>query len=236
MWSFAKKDVNMPFGVVNDLAVPVQGIVNASIDFPNGTQILEVDSVFNVLSYKPGVTEDVTALSPPKGVFCSTGADQNLVTLGDIGISWPRRFSVRIEALTTHRSAWQTFHFRLDETGDRKRIRYDFMPVGAENFRTIILDYKDNLTYSIDRQVGSCEIRAGTDFPDVDFISQPIEFFIKHQEKLISDPPKKAWEFNGYRSESPHYSRTTCPADLFAFIFSVPRWRYQVYHCYSGCG
>ena len=222
-WYFAARGTNMSFGVVDDLAVPVQGVINASLVFPNGTQLVEVDSVFNILSYKPGITETTGALSPPKGVFCSTGPDQNLMSLSDVGIAWPRRFSVRIEVLTSHRSTWQTFHLRLDETGDHKRIRYDFMPVGAEDFRTIIVDYKENLTYTIDRQVGSCEIRTSIDYPDVDFTVQPIEFFIKHQNLLISDPPKKAWEFNGYRREFSQTSSDSHLAALFALNSSMPK-------------
>jgi hypothetical protein len=219
LWSFARSDVNMPIGAVNDMAVPVQGLVSASIVSPDGTQNIEIDEVFNILSYKPGIIETPDSLAPPKGVFCSNSESiQNLVSLSEVGVSWPRRFSVRIDVSTSRSSQWQTFHLRIDQNRERKRIRYDYVPTGEEDFRTIILDYKDNLTYSIDRQLGSCVITTGTEYPDVSPTRKPIEFFIKHENMLISKPMEKAWEFNGYRSEFFNDFRNDHTAQLSIFI------------------
>jgi hypothetical protein len=202
LWSFAQKGVKTPFGVVNDLAFPVHALINASIALPNGTQIDEFDDIFNIVSYKPGVLATSNMLAPPKGVFCSnTEGSQNLITPSEVGVFWPLRFSVRIDVSTSRSSTLQTFQFRLHTTEERKRMRYDYLPVGAEDFRTVIVDYTDGLIYSLDRQSGLCEITRGTNFSDVNPIVKPIEFFIKYQDSLISNLPKNAWEFNGYRSK-----------------------------------
>lgn len=196
-WSFAQSNVNMPFGNVGSRAAPIQLILNASYSL-NGTQIVEVDEVFNIISYRPGIIEDTSSLSPPKGVFCANSSE-NLVSLNDLNIFWPRRFSVRIDALSSRSSRWQSFHLQVLNTQTSKRIRYDYLPTGGQNFKTVILDYEDDLTYSIDRRSGSCNIIRGTQFPDVNPLTKSIEFFIKHENRFIDQPNEKVWQFNGFR-------------------------------------
>ncbi|CAF2621337.1 unnamed protein product [Rotaria sp. Silwood2] len=201
-WAFAQQGVAMPGSTIENYAIPVQALVSASVVFPNGTQAFEVDEVFNVLSFRPGIMETTDALEPPKGVFCASGPDQTLVSLKDIGVSWPNRFSVRVDTSTSRSSRWQRFHLRYDlgRDGGSRRLRYDFMPSGSEDFQSIIHDYSDNLTYIIDQRVGSCKINAGVYIPDVNFIYDPIRFFVKHEAHFIFNPPENAWESNGFRS------------------------------------
>ncbi|CAF3591913.1 unnamed protein product, partial [Rotaria sp. Silwood1] len=202
IWAFAQQGVVMPGSTIENYAIPVQALVSASVVFPNGTQAFEVDEVFNVLSFRPGIIETTDALAPPKGVFCASGPGQTLVSLKDVGVSWPNRFSVRVDTSTSRSSRWQRFHLRYDQgrDGGSRRLRYDFMPPGSEDFQSIIHDYSDNLTYIIDQRIGSCKINAGVYIPDVNFIYDPIRFFVKHEAHFIFNPPENAWEFNGFRS------------------------------------
>jgi len=201
IWSFAQRGVSMPIGVVGDLAVPVQALISASILMPNGTQAFEFDEVFNVLSYRPGIVESSDQLSPPKGVFCKSGNDQNLVSLQDVGIDWPDRFNVRVDASTSRSNRWRTFHLRYDEGQERgsRRLRYDYLPPGAEDYESVIHDYTENLTYVIDRRLGSCKIRRGVELLDVSPTVDPIGFFIRNEARFIFRQRAKVWEFNGYR-------------------------------------
>ncbi|CAF1146888.1 unnamed protein product [Adineta steineri] len=202
IWTFAQRGVQTPVGVVGELAYPVQAIISASVDFPNGTQALEVDEVFNVLSYKPYIVETSVQLAPPKGVFCKTGEGQDLISLSDAHISWSNRFSVRVEASTSLSVQRQGFHIRYDSgrDGSSRRLRYDWQPPGSEDYQSVIHDYGNELTYTIDRRVGSCKIDAGTNIDDVNPGSNPIAFFIKNEAMFLYSPPEKAWEFNGLRA------------------------------------
>lgn len=201
VWSFARKGVILPSGQVTNFAVPIQGIIQASVALENGTIIAEADEIYNVFDFKQGIQESASDLSPPKGVFCTGGDPAALVSLDQLGIYWPDFFSVRVETSTTRLSKWERFHLRYDSgrrSGSR-RIRYDYLPSGADDFRSVIHDYTDNLTYSIDRRVGSCQVTRGVEYPDVSPLRNPIEFFIKHERHTIFDPPKNRWQFNGYR-------------------------------------
>ena len=191
----------MPFGLVGNMAVPVEAIIRTSVDFQNGTQAIEVDEVFNVHSFRPGIIESSEELAPPRGVFCQNGDDQNLISLRDIAIEWPERFSVRVEASSSRSSQWQGFHLRYDRGRDRgaRRLRYDYLPPGSQDYRTVIHDYADSLSYNIDQRVGTCKISSTVDFPDVNPIRNPVEFFIANEVRLIFSPREKAWEFNGFR-------------------------------------
>lgn len=146
--------------------------------------------------------ESGTDLAPPKGVFCGSNSAGNLISLKDIGIEWPDHFSVRVESSTSRSSRWQRFHLRysLGRRSGTRRLRYDYLPPGSEDFETVIHDYTDSLTYIIDRRVGTCKINAGVDIPDVSPILDPIRFFVKHEANFIFNPPEKAWELNGFRS------------------------------------
>ncbi|CAF1004788.1 unnamed protein product [Rotaria sordida] len=201
VWSFAQKGFDTPTGTVGDLAYPVQAIINASVLLPNGTQLGEFDEVFNVYAYRPGIIETTDQLAPPKGVFCASGSDQNLESLQDARIQWPERFSVRVDASSSRTPRWQRFHLRYDRGRERgsKRIRYDYSPGDGEDFESVIHDYGDNLTYIIDRRVGSCKINRGVEYPDVSPNRDPASFFIKHESRFF-ESRDKVWEFNGFRS------------------------------------
>ena len=221
LWALAKKGVVLPSGVVGDEAVPIQAVISGSFDLPNGTKIVEVDEVFNVFSYRAGILEKPTDLAPPKGVFCENKNGQDLISLEDIGIVWPNHFSVRVETSSSRSAGWQRFHLRynLGRDGSSRLLRYDYMPPGSEDFRSVIHDYAERLTYVIDRKTGSCQVKRKVEDPDVSPIRDPIEFFIKYEEFLIFNPPKKAWEFNGYRCKC----NWLVSIRLFDVLFSLPR-------------
>jgi hypothetical protein len=219
-WAFAKTNVSMPFGTVGDEAVPVQAEISATLSLPNGTEIAEVDEIFNVISYRPGIIEDNTALAPPKGVFCKSGNEQTLASLDEIGIGWPNYFSVRIDASSSRSTEWQRFHLRYNQgrDGTSRLIRYDYIPPGADDFSTVIHDYDSKLTYTIDRRLGTCQINRTTDYPDVSPIRNPIEFFIKYEADFIFSPRPKAWQFNGYRGK---HARSTMSSVSLVIRFDL---------------
>ncbi|CAF3370471.1 unnamed protein product [Rotaria sp. Silwood1] len=199
-WSFAQKGYEAPIGTVGDIAFPVQAIINASVAFPNGTQVIEFDEIFNVYAYRPGIIENPTQLAPPKGVFCAFGPSQTLMSLQQAGIRWPDRFSVRVDASTSRNTRWQRFHLRYDRGRERgsRRIRYDYLPNDGEDFESIIHDFSDDLTYIIDRRTGTCKINRGVEYPDVNPIRDPASFFIKNEDRFFNSRDA-VWEFNGYR-------------------------------------
>jgi hypothetical protein len=201
VWSFAQKGVVTPNGPVGDLAVPVEAVIRTSVDLPDGTRVQELDQIFNVISYKQGITETAAALAPPKGVYCNFGADQNLLSLNETGIAWPDHFSVRVDASNSRNDRWERFHLRYtqDEDNVPRRIRYDYMPPNGEDYESVIHDYTHNLTYVIDRRIGSCQIKNGLRHPEVSPIRDPFTFFIYHEGRFIFHPRQKAWEFNGFR-------------------------------------
>jgi hypothetical protein len=148
--------------------------------------------------------ETANQLSPPKGVFCSSGPNQTLVSLQDVGVSWPNRFSVRVDASSSRSSQWQRFHLRYDQgrDGGSRRLRYDYLPAGAEDYESVIHDYTEDLTYTIDRRVGTCRIERGVAIPEVSPTRDPIRFFIRNEAKFIFSPPENAWEYNGLRCKN----------------------------------
>ncbi|CAF1673427.1 unnamed protein product, partial [Didymodactylos carnosus] len=92
-----------------------------------------------------------------------------------------------------------TFHLRMETTRESKMMRIDYKPLG-DDFETIILDYTHGIKYIIDRRVGSCTITQGLDFQSLDIVKNPIEFFIKYEQYIISNDPKnKIYQFNGLR-------------------------------------
>ena len=215
----------MPIGIVGNFAVPVQASISASVVFPNNTQAAEFDEIFNVYSYRPGIIESSEQLIPPKGVFCDSGSDQNLITLQEAGIEWPSHFSVRVEASSSLFSQWQRFHLRYDRGFERgsRRIRYDYMPPGADDFESVIHDYQDNLTYIIDRRYGSCKINRGVELPNVSPIRDPITFFIKYERAIIFSSHEKIWEFNGFRCKRKSYFASYSHFLFLYIYFSMSR-------------
>ena len=203
IWAFAAPTMNTPYGPVQNNAVPVHAVISASVTFPNATEEVEFDEIYNIESYKPGIIESNDVLSYPKGVFCQIPNNTNLVSLKDLGIVWPDRFGVRVEASSSRSPQSQRFHLRysLGRDGTSRRIHYDYSPPGSEDFRSVIHDYTDRLTYSIDRRAGSCDITRMVDIPPVSPIRDPIEFFVKYESSFIFAPPENAWSFNGFRSK-----------------------------------
>jgi hypothetical protein len=107
-----------------------------------------------------------------------------------------------VEASSSRSAGWQRFHLRYDRDRDRgsRRIRYDYLPPGAEDYKSVIYDFGANLTYTIDRNLGSCQINGGTEVPDVNPFYNPIGFFIKHEDRFGFQAGPRIWEFNGYRA------------------------------------
>ncbi|CAF4837002.1 unnamed protein product, partial [Rotaria magnacalcarata] len=58
--------------------------------------------------------------------------------------------------------------------------------------------YGANLTYNIDRRVGTCIIKRGVEVLDVSPTRDPVSFFIKYENELISSRERQ-WEYNGIR-------------------------------------
>lgn len=201
LWALASSFVIMPTGKVDNTAVPIQATIRSSIVYANQTEYYEVDEIFSVHTFRPGIIETSDQLSPPKGTFCQNGNDQNLVSLRDLKMVWPDRFSVRVEASTSRSSRWERFHLRYNNGQERggRIIRYDFLPPGSEDYRSIIHDYAENLTYTVDVRTGACQIARLERMKDVTPFRDPIDFFIKHERRFLFDSDTKRWELNGAR-------------------------------------
>ena len=144
--------------------------------------------------------ETVEQLAPPKGVFCYN-AGQTLGSLAEIQVNWPDRFSVRVDASSSRSAQWQRFHLRYNRReGYGRIIRYDYLPPGSQDYRSVIHDYSTNVSYFIDLQTGNCRVRNSLEFFDVSPIRDPIDFFIKHDDIFILNRDDKIWEYNGIRS------------------------------------
>ncbi|CAF1007362.1 unnamed protein product [Didymodactylos carnosus] len=194
-WSFAKPNYAMPVGITA-VSIPVQGVINATKMINSTVYVAEVDEIFNILSYKPGI-ERADAFSPPRGAFCAGFGDSSLSSLQEQGIVWPKRFSIRIDSTTSQQTRWQTFHLRITQSDRQRIIRYDYTPL-ANDIESIILDYTNRIKYIIDRQSGSCKIESGINYQPLDATTSPVEFFIKYESLLIHDLTRK-FQFNGIR-------------------------------------
>ena len=200
-WSFPRNGFEMPGSTADEYAIPIQAIVNASTVDEADVQTLENDEIFNILSYRPSLSQLAMSIPQPRGVYCDNVTEEQLVTLADVGIRWPYRFNVRIDASTSERSEWQRVHLYYHQGDDAAsgRLRYDYLPPNGEDYTSVIHDYTDNLTYTIDRHIGTCQITRGVEIPDVDPLHDPIRFFIKHEARFIITPPEKVWEDRGSR-------------------------------------
>ena len=200
-WSFAKPDFPLAEGISSPaVSTPVERIITTSIVSDDGLQVFKLDEISNIFSYRARIVETSDAFAPPKGIVCPNLVS-DLLSLDDVGIVWPRRYSVRVDALTSRGAGWSAFHLRVDQNDERKRIRYDYVPKGANHSQTIIIDYRDQLRYVINRELGSCTIAQGVDWLNVDPIHSPIEFFFNLHDQFIQQPPRNAWEYNGVRSK-----------------------------------
>jgi hypothetical protein len=204
VWSLAQQGIIMPNGLVSGLAVPVHALINASIVNSDNIEVERYDATYNVYSYKSKVVETGDYFVPPRGVFCK---NENLKTLEEFGIQWPDYFSVRVEASTSRSTQWQRFHLRYDHNRqfNVRRLRYDYTPPGVQDFLSVIHDYGDNLTYTIDRTIGTCHISRGVEYPDVDPIRDPIGFFLKHEDQFIFNSRDRIWNFNGNRCKTKNF-------------------------------
>ncbi|CAF2817251.1 unnamed protein product [Rotaria sp. Silwood2] len=160
IWSFAKTNYFMPWNS-NNYTIPIQRIIKRK---DNGI-ILEI---LNIFSYKTRIIK--TDLIPPKSIFCNDliPTDQ-LISLQDIGIKFPDKFSVRIDASTSFQQLWHSVHLHYYLTDERKLIRYDYTPF-------------DNTQNSI-----------------TSILHNPIETLIKYEDILLSNPPKQFFQYIGNR-------------------------------------
>lgn len=210
-WYMADPSVQTDYGKVGERAVPIYGHIVISKSLPNGTEILRTDERVNVEFFKPGIVEGNDALSAPKGVLCQIPNDTSLVSLTEVGIRWPDRFTVRVEATSSRSSRWERFHvsYVSRRSGENPFVRYDFLPEGAEDYRSIIHDEEQKLTYTIDQRRGTCRITRRVPDPDVSPILNPIEFFIKYAEDYIFYPSTgRFWSVNAVRSKNKKKEKT----------------------------
>ena len=210
-WSFAKRNFPLAEGILpSPMAFPVERVITTSIVSNDGSQVFKLDEISNIFSYKPRIFETLNTFAPPKGTFCPN-LESTLITPTDVGVVWPSSYSVRIDATTTRKIGWNTFHLRVHNNEDRKRVRYDYMLSIGNHSQTIIIDYRDQLRYIINRELGSCKIAQGVEWPDVDPVSSPIEFFFKLHDQFLEHPSLNAWQSNGVRSK--YFSSTSYPFD-----------------------
>ncbi|CAF4864050.1 unnamed protein product, partial [Rotaria sp. Silwood2] len=183
IWSFAKTNYFMPWNS-NNYTIPIQRIIKRK---DNGI-ILEI---LNIFSYKTRIIK--TDLIPPKSIFCNDliPTDQ-LISLQDIGIKFPDKFSVRIDASTSFQQLWHSVHLHYYLTDERKLIRYDYTPFdNTQNSVTMILDYSENASrsYKIDRRTGLCIINESIAMNSLtSILHNPIETLIKYEDILLSNP------------------------------------------------
>jgi hypothetical protein len=195
IWSFAKSDYIMPWNSSN-FTIPIQRIIKRKDD----GLILQILNIFN---YKTRITK--RDLIPPKGIFCKDLISvDKLIDLQNINMTFPKKFSVRIDISTSFQQLWQSVHLRYLLTNERKLIRYDYTPSeNTLNPITIILDYSQNISrlYKIDRRTGSCMINESTEIILMtSIIHNPIETLIKYEDILLSNPPKRFFQYTGKRS------------------------------------
>jgi hypothetical protein len=195
IWSFAQSNYIMPWNLEN-FSIPVQRIIKRKED----GLILQI---LNIFSYKTRITR--TDLTPPKGIFCRDLIPiDELISLQDIGMIFPKKFSVRMDVSTTFQQLWQTVHLRYYLKNERKLIRYDYTPLDdALNPITMIFDSSPNLSrlYRIDRRTGSCVINESTEIIFMaSVLHHPIEILIKYEDLLLSNPPRRFFQYTGKRS------------------------------------
>ncbi|CAF0809093.1 unnamed protein product [Adineta steineri] len=195
IWSFSKSNYPMPWNPEN-FSIPVQIIKRQKSD----GVILEVTNIF---SYKTIITK-THLISPPSGIFCVnlTAAD-DLISLQDVGINFPERFSVRIDVSSTSQFLWHSVHLRYLSLNGQKFIRYDYTPFdNTQNPVTIILDNTDGVqrSYKIDRHTGSCIINDSVEIVlTSSVLHNPIETLIKYESLLLTNPPHHIFQYTGNR-------------------------------------
>ena len=193
IWSFAKSNYTMPWKS-NGYSIPIQRVIRRKDD----GLILQV---LNVFDYKPRITMDEN-LKPPKGVFCADWVpNDQLVSLQDLGLSFPEKFSVWIDVSTSSQRFWRSIQLRYYATKDRRLIRYDYAI--EENFldpMTMILDLSETVlrSYQINRRTGACLINQSTEIILTrSVLHDPIETLIKYEDFLLTKPKKQFFQYTG---------------------------------------
>jgi hypothetical protein len=194
IWSFAKSNYIMPWNYQN-FTIPIQRIIKRKDD----GFILQI---LNIFSYKTMIIK--TDLTPPKGIFCKDLVPINeFISLQDNDMKFSKKFNVRIDVSTIFQQFWQSFHLRYYLTNQQKLIRYDYTPSDNNlNPITIILDYSQNISrlYKINRRTGSCIINESMNIILMtSVIHNPIETLIKYEDILLSNPPKRLFQYSGKR-------------------------------------
>jgi hypothetical protein len=176
-----------------DYPVPIQRVIRRKDD----GLILQV---FNIFNYRTMITK--MDLTPPKGIFCSDLVSlDELRSLHDVDMIFPKRFSVRIDASTTSQQLWQSVHLRYHATDKRKLIRYDYK-LEDNNLITIIYDVSSNISrsYKINRRTGLCFIDESTEIILIkSVLHDPIETLIKYEDILLTNPFKQFFQYTGQR-------------------------------------
>jgi hypothetical protein len=185
----------MPWNSYN-FTIPIQRIIKRKED----GFILQILNIFN---YKTRITK--MDLTPPKGIFCKDFVpNDQLISLQDIGMIFPNKFSVYIDVSTTFQQLWQSIHLRYYLTNEQKLIRYDYTPSDKTlNPITMILDYSQNTSrlYKIDRRTGLCIINKSMEIILMtSVLHNPIETLIKYEDILLSNPPNRFFQYTGKRS------------------------------------
>jgi hypothetical protein len=194
IWSFAKSNYPMPWNP-QSYTIPIQSITKRKED----GVILKVLNIFN---YKTMISK--TTSTPPSGIFCENLVPEGeLLSLQDIGINFPDKFSVRIDASSTSQLLWHSVHLRYRSSNERKLIRYDYTPFdNTQNPVKIILDYTKDAprSYKIDRRTGSCIINESIDIIFLtSVLHNPIETLIKYEDLLLANPPHRLFQSIGNR-------------------------------------
>ncbi|CAF1560284.1 unnamed protein product [Rotaria magnacalcarata] len=198
VWYFIQPEFQTSVGTIPNISIPLGYAMNTSIVPNDGSQNLEFNEITNIYSFKPTIMESSDFFAPPRGTFCPNLVP-DLVSLSDLGIEWPLRYTVRIDATTSRGVRANPLHLTVDNNPDTKRARFDYMIDNENNYETVVIDYREQIKYVIDRTRGSCRIVQGVGWPDVNPESKPIEFFLKLKETMLDQPPVNAWQYRGVR-------------------------------------
>lgn len=192
IWSFAKSNYTMPW-TMNNYSIPIQRVIRRKDD----GLILQV---LNVFDYKPMIIRE--DLTPPKGIFCDGLVPKDeLISLQDLGLIFPEKFSIWIDVSTLTQRYRQAVHLRYYSTPQRRLIRYDYTT--DESFSdpmTAIFDLSENSlrSYQINRRTGACFINDSTEVILLrSVVHEPIETLIKYEDFFLTNPKKEFVQSTG---------------------------------------
>lgn len=198
IWYFVQSEFQTSLGSVSNISIPLGYVTNSSIATDDGSINLQFDEITNIYSFKPQIIESSDFFVPPKGIFCPNFASL-LANLSDLGIQWPVRYSVRIHSTTSRGIRENPLRLIVDNNLETKRARFDYKTDNKDNYKTVILDYQENIKYVIDKIDGSCDIVQGIDWNNFNPEWKPAHFFFKLKETMLDQPPKNAWQYRGIR-------------------------------------